>query len=66
MRDNMKCYIERTSFEEVKIYWRTVESFWEQVDKLRAKKIISIISDMPDITTSATLNCNSVYYEYYI
>jgi hypothetical protein len=59
------CIIEKTSFDSTKIYWRNIEEQAEQLNNLRAKKIISVETTYPDFTTT-DLNCSRVYYEYYI
>ena len=61
----VRWYIERTSFELAKIYWRTLEEQVKKINNLRAKKILSIEQATPEFTT-ADWQCSEVYYEYYI
>lgn len=55
------------SFLSIKIYWETVDEFWNKLDelkiKVKAKRVVSIISCMPEIET--TLNCHEVCFEYF-
>lgn len=60
----MKIIIERTSFALRKIYWDDEIQFVKALNNLKAKKILSIESDCPDITT--TKHCSLIYFEYYI
>ena len=58
-------WIERTSFDLKKIYWKTHKDLISKINALRAKKIISIEETTPEFTT-AEWRCSAIYYEYYI
>ena len=56
--------MEYTSFKAIKVYVNTDKELEVAVNKLKAKRIISIKPTIPEYTTTG--QCYSVYYEYYI
>ncbi len=55
--------IKKTSYGIRKIVFDSIEELTEKLNKLMAKRIILIESDVPDFTT--TKQCVSVLFEYY-
>jgi len=53
------------SYKTVYIYYKSIDELIEKVNSLGAKRIISIKSTTPKMTTTL-LYCAEVYYEYYL
>lgn len=58
----------RTSFENTKIYWNSIEDQILEIEKIfgnrNIKQILAIYPTTPDRTTTA--KCSNIYYEYFL